>query len=187
MKQVSLDLRGEVFCHGTLYVALSRTACLDNILCLVHPDRLIDNVPYVHNLVYSDFIVVATGQKPPTFDLQLCLPTADGTQPAPSNNCGSDNNNSSDQCNGSSDTDGSSYDGTSTQGNGGQSNQGHWSIVPEIGDGACILRCISRRIHNTPDLHHVIRSDIMTISHKTFIQSCPDREITRFMTAFQQE
>ncbi|CAM9635209.1 unnamed protein product, partial [Ectocarpus sp. 12 AP-2014] len=65
LKQVGLDLRGEVFCHGMLYVALSRTTCRDNILCLVHPDRLIDNVPHVHNVVYSDFIVAATGQKPP--------------------------------------------------------------------------------------------------------------------------
>ena len=67
LKQVGLDLRGEVFCHGQLYVALSRT-CRDNILCLVHPDRLIDSVPHVHNVVYSDFIIAATGQPPPTFD-----------------------------------------------------------------------------------------------------------------------
>ena len=70
-QQVGLDLRGDVFCHGQLYVALSRTTCRDNILCLVHPDRFIDNVPHVHNVVYSDFIIAATGQPPPTFALHL--------------------------------------------------------------------------------------------------------------------
>ena len=71
LQQVGLDLRGDVFCHGQLYVALSRTTCRDNILCLVHPDRFIDNVPHVHNVVYSDFIIAATGQPPPTFALHL--------------------------------------------------------------------------------------------------------------------
>ncbi|CAN0207559.1 unnamed protein product, partial [Ectocarpus sp. 4 AP-2014] len=35
-------------------------------------------------------------------------------------------------------------------------------IIHDIGDGACLLRCISRRIYNTPNLHHVIGEDIIT-------------------------
>ncbi|CAM9151067.1 unnamed protein product, partial [Laminaria digitata] len=56
LKRVGLDLGGEVFCHGQLYVALSRTTCRDNLLCLVKPERLINETPYVHNVVYSEFI-----------------------------------------------------------------------------------------------------------------------------------
>ncbi|CAN0338899.1 unnamed protein product, partial [Scytosiphon promiscuus] len=56
LSKVGLDLRGDVFCHGQLYVALSRTTCRDNLLCLVKPQRLIDGIPYVHNVVYSEFI-----------------------------------------------------------------------------------------------------------------------------------
>ncbi|CAN0269966.1 unnamed protein product, partial [Scytosiphon promiscuus] len=52
LKSVGLDLRGDVFCHGQLYVALSRTTCRDNLLCLVKPDRLLHGVPHVHNVVY---------------------------------------------------------------------------------------------------------------------------------------
>ena len=32
-----------------------------------------------------------------------------------------------------------------------------WHIIPEIGDGACSLRCVSR-IHNTSDMHEFIRA-----------------------------
>ena len=159
LKQVGLDLRGEVFCHGQLYVALSRTTCRDNILCLVHPDRLIDSVPHVHNVVYSDFIIAATGQPPPTFDLQLCLRGTGQTQ---------DNQNESND----NDPSGNDNDNNNNNSSDDTPHPGQWSIIPEIGDGACLLRCVSRRVHNTPDLHRVIRADIIThISKKlhTFI------------------
>ncbi|CAN0054369.1 unnamed protein product, partial [Sphacelaria rigidula] len=52
LKKFGLDLRGDVFCHGQLYVAVSRTTCSDNILCLVNKDRLLDGVPHVLNVVY---------------------------------------------------------------------------------------------------------------------------------------
>ena len=35
LDKVGLDLRDDVFCHGQLYVALNRTTCSDNVLCLV--------------------------------------------------------------------------------------------------------------------------------------------------------
>ena len=49
LKHVGLDLRGDVFCHGQLYVAVSRTTSRNNILCLVRPERLLDGIPHVHN------------------------------------------------------------------------------------------------------------------------------------------
>lgn len=36
-------------------------------------------------------------------------------------------------------------------------DMGLWSIV----DGNCLLRRISRRVHGTPDLHDIVRTDIM--------------------------
>ncbi|CAM9281668.1 unnamed protein product, partial [Sphacelaria rigidula] len=61
LKKVGLHLREDVFCHGQLHVAISRTTCSDNILCLVNKDRLLDSISRVHNVVYSEFIVTATG------------------------------------------------------------------------------------------------------------------------------
>lgn len=53
LRSVGLDLRGDVFCRGQFYVAVSRTTSRDNIICLVEPERLIDNVPHVSNVVYK--------------------------------------------------------------------------------------------------------------------------------------
>ena len=39
--KVRLDLRVDVFCHGQLYVALSRTTSSSNILCLVPPELMV--------------------------------------------------------------------------------------------------------------------------------------------------
>ena len=61
LQKVGLDLRRDVFCHGQLYVALSRTTSRNNLLCLVKPENLIDNIPHVHNVVYKDFVIAATG------------------------------------------------------------------------------------------------------------------------------
>ena len=52
LKLFGLDLRGDVFCHGQLYVAVSRTTSRENILCLVRPERMIDGIPHVHNECY---------------------------------------------------------------------------------------------------------------------------------------
>ena len=32
-----------------------------------------------------------------------------------------------------------------------------WSIVNEIGDGACLLRCIARHVFNNPLFHFIVR------------------------------
>ena len=66
LKHVGLDLRGDVFCDGQLYVAVSRTTSR-NILCLVRPERLLDGIPHVHNVVYPDLVQAATGHPPPSF------------------------------------------------------------------------------------------------------------------------
>ena len=57
-------LRYDVFTHGQLYVALSRTTSRENVLCLVKTSRLIDNVPHVANVVFRELILAATGREP---------------------------------------------------------------------------------------------------------------------------
>ena len=71
-----------------------------------------------------------------------------------------DSSNSSDSSTNPSD---SENDQDNNSGN--NDNSGQWSIIPEIGDGACLLRCISRRVHNNPALHHIVRAHI--IAHIT--------------------
>ena len=66
LKHVGLDLRGDVFCHGQLYVAVSRTTSRNNIICLVAPERLLDGIPHVHNVVYPEFVQAATGHLLPS-------------------------------------------------------------------------------------------------------------------------
>ena len=78
LKHVGLDLRGDVFCHGQLYVAVSRTTSR-NILCLVRPERLLDGIPHVHNVVYAELVQAATGHPPPSFSDNRRKPT-DKTQ-----------------------------------------------------------------------------------------------------------
>ena len=65
LSRVGLDLRDDVFCHGQLYVALSRTTSCSNIVCLVKPERIINGVPHVANSVYEPFITAATGRTSP--------------------------------------------------------------------------------------------------------------------------
>ncbi|CAN0053004.1 unnamed protein product, partial [Hapterophycus canaliculatus] len=40
-----------------------------------------------------------------------------------------------------------------------------WTIVDEIGYGACLLRAIARRALHDPTLHHIIRQQIVTHVH----------------------
>ncbi|CAM9812120.1 unnamed protein product, partial [Ectocarpus sp. 13 AM-2016] len=72
-----------VFCHGQLYVAVSRTSSRNNIVCLVQPERMINGVPHVHNVVYPEFIQAATGKRPACLDLI--------SNPRPTDNKGSSN------------------------------------------------------------------------------------------------
>uniref|UniRef100_A0A8D8QAR4 ATP-dependent DNA helicase n=2 Tax=Cacopsylla melanoneura TaxID=428564 RepID=A0A8D8QAR4_9HEMI len=51
---VGADLRNFVFSHGMLYVLLGRITRRSNIVCLVSPRCVIDNVAYTKNVVYSE-------------------------------------------------------------------------------------------------------------------------------------
>lgn len=152
LQRVGLDLRGEVFAHGQLYVAISRTTCNANILCLVNKNRLIDGVPHVHNVVYKDFIIAATGHPPPVFTIKLSHGDTNGG--------GS----------GSGDNDDRGNDTNSNSGDNDNSNNGDnalppppgsWEVINEIGDGACLLRCIARRVLNNANMHTIVRSQIL--------------------------
>ena len=66
LKHVGLDLRGDVFCHGQRYVAVSRTTSR-NILCLVRPEKLLDGIPHVHNVVYVPRICPSSHRAPTFF------------------------------------------------------------------------------------------------------------------------
>ena len=71
LTRVGLDLRGEVFCHGQHYVALSKTTVRDNLFRLVKPERPIDGIPCVDSVAYYQFIVAGTGQALPVFTINL--------------------------------------------------------------------------------------------------------------------
>lgn len=86
----------------------------------------------------------------------MCTTNNTTTKNPDTNNGSSDSQGSSSNSSGNSSTNGNSSNGSSNS-----NNQGQWNIIPEIGDGACLLRCISRRVHNTPDLHNAIRTDIL--------------------------
>ena len=99
---------------------------------------------------YPEFVQAATGH-PPSF--------SDNRRKTNGQNTNSGNNEKS----------GSDDDTDSQKGNSDHENDDfndndyapQWHIIPEIGDGACLLRCVSRTIHNTPDMHEFIRADIL--------------------------
>lgn len=128
---VGLDLRDDVFCHGQLYVALSRTTASANIRCLVRPERLINGVPHVANCVYEQFILAATGESIPTFSALLYRPPnfTFSQETSPHNSLGTEPS---------------------------------WVIIDEIGDGACLLRAISRAVFHDPELHYQVRQQIVS-------------------------
>ena len=147
LRRVGLDLRGDVFSHGQLYVALSRTTCRDNLLCLVRPERLINNVPHVHNVIYKDFVIAATGQPPPVFEISLTSSTSRASSHSTNSPSGPPH---------SSSTITSSRRSASSN-----SQVSSWRIVNEIGDGACLLRCIARRVFNNPEQHFLVRTQLL--------------------------
>lgn len=130
-----------MFSHGQLYVALSRATCPDNLLCLVKPARRINGVPHAHNVVYSDFIVAATGHAPPTFNIDLTRATSNNNSP---------NGKTSD-------------DDVNSNGSNNNHNQihGSWSIMDETRDGACLLRCTARHVFNNPGLHNIAQHQLI--------------------------
>ena len=146
LSRVGLDLRSDVFCHGQLYVAVSRTTSSKSILCLVQPERLINGVPHVTNCVYDPFIEAATGSPLPHYNPIFYhppgYPLRGSTQP-PANNSLPPNN--------------------SEPASNNNQLPASWNIIDEIGDGACLLRTIARRAFGDPQQHPLVRQQI--ISH----------------------
>ena len=105
------------------------------------------------NVTYPEFVEAATGKRPPTF------PDNDNGQ--------GDKDKDDSESNSDTDSQQDQEDADEEQGDDYDDNQysGQWSIIPEIGDGACLLRCISRSVYNTPDMHDIVRQDI--INHIT--------------------
>ena len=135
LQKVSLDVRDDVFTHGQLYVALSRTTSRENILCLVKTNRLIDNVPHVANVVFREFILAATGREPLYLNVN-----SSGTGKSNKSNTDTDSDSSSDK---DSDSDTISDNSESSS----DDNSNKWTIANEIGDGTCLFRCIARKVH----------------------------------------
>ena len=57
LKRVGLDLTEDVFSHGHLYVDVTRPQHRDDIRVLTSPDRVVDGVAHVLNVVYPELIV----------------------------------------------------------------------------------------------------------------------------------
>lgn len=92
-----------------------------------------NNVAHVENCVYAPFTHAATGQTQ--------SPTSPTSPPPPSGNPNSTQ--------------------TQPQSPPPPPPQNIWSVVPEIGDGACGFRAISRRIYGDPDRHLQVRSEVL--------------------------
>ena len=132
LSRVGLDLRNGIFAHGQLYVALSRIKNRHSIMCLVPPSYISNGVPHAPNVVYPSFIKAAIG----TFvSPHPPFIAPKGAVPPPY-----------------------SFRPPPSPppppGN-------PWIIVNELGDGACLLRCISRKDFGDPEQHATIRANIL--------------------------
>lgn len=158
LSRIGLDLRSSVFSHGQLYVALSRAQNRDSIMCLLPESHIIDGVPYTENIVYPPFIDAAT------------LDHSSDNASSNGNNPGS-NSFSGEQSGlppGSNDT---NDDSDSLDGDESPPDTPPWSTVAEIGDGACMLRCVSRHVYGTPHMHQHVRAQIILhISNNLHVQ-----------------
>ena len=105
------------------------------------PERVINGVPHVANSVYEPFIKAATGRTLPVHSTVFDHPPT-----WPSANPSSTSHQSQ-----------HATSSTSSQG-----VHAAWSIVDEIGDGACLLRTISRRVFHNPEHHPQVRQQIVS-------------------------
>ena len=132
LTKIGLDLRSPAFGHGQLYVALSRAQNRQSIMCLLPQEHIVDGIPHTENIVYPPFTAAATGQAVTPPPYQ----PPNTSPPAPSNASSQPSSDS-------------------------QTPPPTWTVVDEIGDGACGFRGIARRIYNDPNRHYQVRSEIL--------------------------
>ena len=132
LSRIGLDLRNDIFAHGQLYIALSRIKNRHSIMCLVPPSHIASGVPHAPNVVYPPFIEAATGN---TIALQRPLLPPRGPAPPPP-------------------TLPPSPPPPPPAGN-------NWTNINEVEDGACLLRCISRKVFGNPELHGIVRTNVL--------------------------
>ncbi|CAN0539421.1 unnamed protein product, partial [Laminaria digitata] len=53
-----------------------------------------------------------------------------------------------------------------------------WTIVNEVGDGACLLRCISRKVLGDPEQHSTIRVNILQYMEQHLHDPLPNSELS---------
>ena len=133
LSRIGLDLRHDIFAHGQLYVALSRIKNRHSIMCLLPSSHIANDVAHAPNVVYSPFIVAATGNNLPP------RPSLPPPRPPPSMN---------------------------------------WTIIDEIGDGACLLRCISRKVFGNPEQHYSVRVSILQYMNEHLHVTLPNSELS---------
>ena len=93
--------------------------------------------------------MAATGRKPLYLNVN-----SSGNGKSNKSNTDIDSDSSSDK---DSDSDNNSDNGESSS----DDNSNKWTIVNEIGDGACSFRCIARKVHGDPDSHFITRQQIL--------------------------
>ena len=108
-------------------------------MCLVRPEHIINGVPHEANCVFEPFITAATGLGLPQFSPYFYRPPL------------------------------LPYAVTSAQLPPSRRHppDNGWNIVDEVGDGACLLRTIARRVFGNPELHPKVEAKSFCTLHKT--------------------
>lgn len=143
LTRIGSDLCSHPFGHGQLYVALSRAQTRSSVMCLVNPNHVVDSVLHVTNVVFPPFVEAATGVFQNT-----------------NNNNNNRNGRHSSSNRTTNNNNGRSSNSTNNNGN---NNNHQWTLINEIGDGACLLRCLSRHLHGTPNNHNTLRQTIINL------------------------
>ncbi|CAB1097406.1 unnamed protein product [Ectocarpus sp. CCAP 1310/34] len=146
LSKIGLDLRSSPFAHGQLYVALSRSQNRTSIMCLLPDTHIIDGIPYTDNIVYPPLIQAATfGDYHPGNSISGSVGGDKDTQ-----SCDGDEESVDDA-----DKDDTDSVDDSDNDDANADSLGSWTVLDEIGDGACMLRCVSRYIYGSPITHRV--------------------------------
>ena len=101
-------------------------------MCPVPPSHIANSVTYASNVVYPPFIEAATGNSIPPHP-PLLPPQRPAPPPSP----------------------------LPPPPPPPPPSNYNWTIVNEVGDGACLLRCIARKVFGDPERHVNIRENIL--------------------------